>query len=276
MPQPFGQGARARGIDRRDFKIGLSQPPVSRPAVYMPDHSNIPVKMQGKYGTCGGHAGATMEAFLENVDLSPKYCWKQTKALFGQPGQDVGVDMRSIFKALQNKGDCHESLCPDTLDPTFAEYSDPTTITDAMLDDAYPYGVTNYAFTDNPSMEQLKQAVFTNCAAILLVDCGDAWWVNGYSEAATCPVKVGNYTGGHFVVAWGYDETYVYFRNYWDADWGRKGDGYFDASYVPHVREMGVGIAAPSVTQQLVFKYQSLVTILEQIISALKSAPVSA
>lgn len=225
--------------------------------------------MQGKYGTCGGHGGAAFESILEGQDFSPKYLWKQTKKLYAQTSgtdvnADTGVDMRSIFKSLQNTGVCHEQLCPDVLDDTFAQYTDASVLTDPMLNDAYPHGVTNYAFTDNPTWEQLRQAIYQNKAVIALVDCGDGWWANGWSESATCPLKLGNYASGHFICLWGYDEKYIYFRNSWSSQWGRNGDGYFDASYLPHVKEIGVGLDAPSIKQQIVFKYQQVIKLLQQ------------
>lgn len=267
---PFGHGAAVRTPDRRDFQVGHSQAPVALPTVYLPNRSNIPVKMQGKFGTCGGHAGAMFESMIENLDLSPKYLWKQTKKIYGSPlTEDTGVDMRSIFKALQNTGDCHESVCPDVLDETFSQFSDPSTLTDPMLNDAYPHGVANYAFTDNPSWTQLKQAIFTNGAVIARVDCGDGWYTPSWNEADILPLRLGNYDSGHFVVLWGYDEKYIYFRNSWSTAWGRGGDGYFDVSYLPHVKEIGVGIDAPSLKQQAIFKLQSLVAVLQKIVALL-------
>jgi C1A family cysteine protease len=243
----------------------------------MPDRSNIPVKMQGKYGSCGGHAGAMFESIIENTDLSPKYLWKLAKNLYAQSSDtelyaDTGVDMRSIFKAMQNTGVCHESVCPDVLDPSFQQYTDVAAITAAVYNDAYPYGVTNYAFTDNPTWDEIRQAIYQNGAVIALVDCGDGWWANGWGEQATCPLKLGNYASGHFICLWGYDEKYIYFRNSWSSAWGRNGDGYFDVSYLPHVREIGVGIAAPSTKQKLVSLYQELIYALEQEIPLLRKA----
>jgi hypothetical protein len=273
--QQLGIGALPRTPDRRDFKLGLSQAPVQVPAVYMPDRSNIPKKFQGKWGTCGGHAGAMFVSILENLDLSPKYLWKQIKKIdnWKQNGWSLndGTDIRSIFKALQNTGVCHEALCPDNLQDSIEQYSDPAALTDPMLNDAYPHGVTSYAFTESPSWEQLRQAIFQTGAVVARLDIGDGWWVNGWSEAATCPLKLGNKVGGHFVTLWGYDQSYIYFRNSWGTDWGRNGDGYFGRDYLPYVTEIGVGIDGPSIKQQLVFKYQSLIVQLQKLLS-LKSS----
>ncbi len=79
----------------------------------MPDVSAIPVKMQGQFGTCDAYAGSFFDSKLQTdkrgavQDLSPKYLWKQIKLIDSCP-LDAGTDMRSIFKSLQNTGDCQE------------------------------------------------------------------------------------------------------------------------------------------------------------------------
>lgn len=260
---PFGTGAAPRPLDKRDFKLGYSQAPIQIPAVFMPNYSSLPVKMQGQYGTCGGHAGSAFESFAEMLDLSPKYLWKQIKTMDGY-ALDAGTDMRSIFKALQTLGDCHEVLLPNVLDSTLEAYSDVKTITDAQLNDAYPHGLSSYAFVENPSIEQIKQAIFQNKVVIARVDCGSGWYSNGWSESATCPLKLGTLDSGHFILLWGYDEKYIYFRNSWSNAWGRNGDGYFDVSYIPHVHELGTAIDGPSLKQQLISGYQTYIMLLQK------------
>lgn len=274
---PFGTGALHRPIDNRDYKLGYSQTPIVIPDVYMPDYSSLPVKYQGPapYGTCGGHAGAAMESFLEMQDLSPKYLWKQIRAFLPVNiplNQDLGgTDMKTIFQTLQNFGDCHESLLPNVLAPSMAEYTDPSTLTNEQENDAYPHGITSYAFTDNPSWEQLRQAIYQNKAIIALVDIGDGWWINGWSESATCPLKFGSPAGKHFIVLWGYDDKYIYFRNSWGTQWGKNGDGYFDRSYLSHILSIGTAIDGPSIKQQVITKYIQVVNILKMILAMLKT-----
>jgi hypothetical protein len=280
MEAPFGLGGIPRPADRRDYKLGLSQAPVTIPAVFMPDHSQIPVKMQGPapYGTCGGHAGAMLISILDALDLSPKYLWKQIRAFLPVNiplEQDQGgTDMRTIFQTLQQVGDCREALLPNDLAPLMADYTNPSKLTDEQRNDAYPHGITSYAFTDHPSWEQLRQTIYQSKAVIALVDCGDGWWANGWSQAATCPLKFGNPVDQHFVVLWGYDDKYIYFRNSWSTAWGRNGDGYFDRSYLPHVQEIATAIAGPSIKQQVVSLYTSIILLLKRIL-ALRSAPPS-
>lgn len=272
----IGFGGISRSKDQRDYKIGLSQSPVLRPAVYKKDRSSTPVKYQSKYGTCGGHAGAAYISFLSSHDLSPKYFWKQLKRDFGTPlSEDTGVDMRTIFKTMQNVGVCHENLCPNVIDPTFIQYSDPSSITDAMLNDGYPFGIQSYAFTDYPSFEQIKQAIYQNNVVIALVDCGTGWYTDSsgnlsWDKKSILPIRLGKFESGHFVVLTGYDEKYIYFRNSWSERWADNGDGYFSSDYIKSVREIGAGIAGPSTKQQIATAYTKLLLVLQQLLQEVK------
>lgn len=272
--KPFGTGANPRKPDTRDFKIDYNGSGTPPPATLMPNYSSLPVKNQGTYGTCGGHAGAALESFLQMLDLSPKFLWKEIKTTDGLP-DNAGTDMRYIFQSLQNQGTCHETLCPDTLDANITVYSDASTITQEMLTDAYPYGVSNYAFTDNPTWAQIQSAIADNLVVIALMKCGTGWWTaaNGtesYAEADILPLRLGTYDSGHFVVLWGYDEKYIYFRNSWGPTWGRGGDGYFDISYLPNITEIGTAIKSISTKQKLVSLYTQLVSVLTSLLSAVQ------
>lgn len=248
---PFGLGAVPRPKDERDFSLGDYQAPIQIPATFMQDVSAIPVKMQGTFGTCGAHAGSFFDSKLQTdkrgyvKDLSPKYLWKQVKLIDGFP-LDAGTDMGSIFKSLTNTGDCAEALLPDVLDPTIQAYSDPSVLTDAEKHDAYQNDIGAYAFTDNPTWDQIRQAIYQNKAVLALVDCFDTWYTPSWAEKDILPLKIGNFVGHHFIALYAYDEQYVYFRNSWSNAWGRNGDGYFDTSYVPHVLEIGTAIDLPA------------------------------
>ncbi len=242
-------GAVERPTDSRDFGLATYQQPVALPDTFFTQLS-VPVYYQGKYGTCGAHAGATLDSTLYNKALSPKYLWKQIKLIDGFP-VDVGTDMRSIMKSLLNTGDCSLALSPNDLGASITDYTDPTQLTDAMKKDAYPNDITGYAFIDRPTWQDVKQAIYQNRVVIARVRCGDGWWKdkngNGsWAEKDVLPLRLGTYASGHFIVLIGYDTTYIYFRNSWSSDWGRGGDGYFALSYLPNVLELGTALALPA------------------------------
>jgi hypothetical protein len=274
--QPVGMGALPRVKSPKDRHLGTVQAPVTIPVVYKPDYSSLPVKMQGNFGTCGGHAGSAMVSFLNMQDLSPKFLWKDIKLIDGIP-LDGGTSMNYIASSLMNIGDCHEDLMPNTLPPTIEEYSDPSVITSTLRQDAYTYGTENWAYIDNPSWEQIKQAIYQNKVVIALVKCGDGWYTNSAGQdswAATdvLPIRLGTAIDGHFILLWGYDENYIYFRNSWSNQWGDNGDGYFDQSYVQYVEEIGTAIPTESlIGKQIIQKYSQVVALLKQILTNILS-----
>jgi hypothetical protein len=143
---PVGFGGRPRPSDHRDFKLGDYQAPPILPEAFMQDVSASPIKMQGTFRTCGAHADSFFDSKLQTdkrasiQDLSPKYLWKQIKLIDGYPLDD-GTDMRSIFKSLQNTGDCDETLLPEAPDATIQQYSNASVITGADKQNALQNGI---------------------------------------------------------------------------------------------------------------------------------------
>lgn len=234
---PFGTGGRARPKDKRDFNLGSYLPPTSIPEKHITDIKSS-VLYQGTYGTCGGHAGATQFSHLWEADLSPKYLWKKIKEIDDIP-LDNGTTMRAVYKALKQQGDCTLKLVPNDLDADVFQYSsmmiDPQATADA---ESRAYNLA-YAFIDNPTFDQIKQAIYKYGTCMALVDIGDGWWKPSWKPEDILPLKLGNKVGGHFIVLYGYDSDNIYFRNSWGDKWGNNGDGYFGKDYVKHVRELG-------------------------------------
>lgn len=249
MDTPFGFGGIERRVDPRDFELGSYQIPTSIPAVYKPDVSDIPVYFQGTFPTCGAHAGAFKATLMRKyktaatISLSPKYLWDEIKQIDGFPLED-GTDMASIFKSIAKTGDCLTTLLPNDLGTSLQSYSSISNVTPAMVVNGSQNLINGYAFTNNPTMGQIKQSIYMNKAVIALVDIGDGWWLPDYAHVL--PLKLGNKVGHHFIVLWGYDETNVYFRQSWGTQWGNNGDGYFNQSYISNVLEIGSALFLPN------------------------------
>jgi hypothetical protein len=177
------------------------------------------------------------------VSLSPKYLWDEIKQMDGFPLED-GTDMTSIFKSIASKGVCDINLLPNDLGPSLQTYSSISNVTPQMVINAAQNLVNSYAFTNNPTMAQIKEAIYMNKAVVALIDIGDGFWLPDWKHVL--PLKLGNKVGHHFIVLWGYDDTNIYFRNSWGTQWGNNGDGYFNASYISHVLEIGSVILLPN------------------------------
>lgn len=246
---PLAFGGMERRLNERDFFLGTYQPPAEIPGIFLPNLSNLPVYNQDKYPTCGAHAGAFFNSKLQSdrlnivKTLSPKYLWKQIKQIDGYPLAD-GTDLSSILKSIAGTGTCNLSLMQNTLEGSLTEYSRIGAVTNAILSNGVESLVRNYAFADRPSLLQIKQAIYRNKAVIALIDIGDGFWLPDWKHVL--PLKLGNFVGHHFIVLYGYDATKIWFRNSWGTEWGINGDGYFDASYVSHVLEIGTAIVLPN------------------------------
>ena len=230
-----GLGAKPRPKDKRDYK-----PEALGTVSVIPDTIVSPTKyiyMQGIYGTCGAHGGASMANDLFGIISSPKFLWKNIKQIDGF-GLNDGTDMRSIMQSLQSVGVCELSLLDDSMEASIEAYSDINEVTQAMKDNASKYKISNYGFIDNPTWDQIRQSIATYKAVILLVDCGDGWWLPSWG-AQNNPLHVGNFVGHHFICADAYGLTIIDGPNSWSTAWGDQGFFNFDATYLPHVLELG-------------------------------------
>ncbi len=238
---PFGLGGQEREYDSRDHSpesYGSASP--------YPSSYESPIKViysQKHKPACGSHSGAQATNVLFNVTTSPKFGWKEIKLIDGVRPQD-GTTMDAIFKEMKDTGYCDLTLMDNNTEDSvsLADYTDPYTIDSAMIQNASTRKITGYAFTNTPTMEQIKQAIYQFKAVILLVNVTDAWWKPSYAEKDILPLRVGNFVGRHFICCTGYDENFIKWPNSWGTEWGKDGRGYFDNSFIPQVIEMGVAI----------------------------------
>lgn len=241
----LGLGGNPRIKDERDYS-----PDAFGSASPYPDTFASPVSiiyMQDHYPTCGAHAGAEYANILFGIQASPKHLWKNIKKIDSLPAES-GTDMRSIFKAMQNPGVCELSLLDNSLEQSLAAYTDPAEITPAMDANAALHRIGLYGFIDTPTMAQIKQIIYTYGAALLLVDCGDGWWLPNWGPINN-PLHLGNFVGHHFICATAYGMTLIDGANSWSVQWGNNGMFNFDESYMPHVIELGFATKATTAVQ---------------------------
>ena len=120
------------------------------------------------------------------------------------------------------------------------------------------------------SFDGIKKAIYENGLVLLGVHVGNEWWTapNGNSswqEADILPLRPPKVRiSGHAILAYGYDENYIYFRNSFGSTWGREGDGYFGANYASQVYEGWIfKDLAPEVVAEMKRKIGILQKILE-------------
>ena len=210
--------------------------------------------MQNKQPECGADLSTQYLNILFGVVGSPRFTWNEIRKLDHLSPND-GSSSDTLAKEAQTIGTCDLTLCPDVSNIPTNEYVNPAIITSDMVANASTRKIGNYAFIDNPTMQQIKDNIFDHKAVGLRVNCGDAWWKNGWSEAATCPLKLGTYSGDHFILATGFDNQYIKGPNSWSTDWGKQGMYYFDESYIPYVKELIIYIPPSTAAYQFLVDF---------------------
>jgi len=263
----FKPGAITKPLDLRDIKLGAVQPPdPAIPITYETDVSWLKPIYQNGWPACGAHAGSHLKAILDHENepdkksyhYSPKFLWKEIKAIDGYE-PEVGTDMRSIFKVLYNTGICDYDLKPNIYTDDLDQY----TLYDNLIkekENAHPKVIKSYAFGKN-NFNSITEAIYKNKAVLLLLDIGNTWWGKTFVYQFT------RKDGGHFVVAYGYDENYIYIVDSADRFVPFKRIFY---NYV--IREVGTAIDLPNeyvenlirqkeFLQKLVALYQKLISL---------------
>ncbi len=277
-------GGKSRPQDKRDLNLGSVNPSVQIPPSYFTDISGIRINMQNQLGICGAEAGSKLREIMNRkqtgnvVDLSPRYSWIDIKSFDGY-GLNDGTDMTSIFKSGSKKGYLSNNLLKDDTLLDIGTYSSPTVITGPMNDDAQLRVLSGYAFNNNPSFDQICQDIYSNGAVILLLKVGQEMWtrndgVISWLEKDVLPLRPpAQVVSGHFVVAYGYDQNYIYCLNSWSENYGRQGTLYFGRDYIPFVIEDGTEVIPPvGYVESLIAQKKSLMYQISYWLQKLKSA----
>lgn len=213
-------------------------------ATTKPDYSNIPVYYQRQLPTCGANAATFMSNVLNGRVGSPRYPWIRMRQIDGLSPTD-GSAMTTIGTELPLDGVTDLSLLADDTTLAPQDYANPSVLTPAMNLNAITAGLNKLTVISGPfTIAQLKALIDQHKVIMLLVDCGDGWWTkNGKVDWTSdlFPLTVGNFTDHHFVGAyWSDGINQCYIRNSWSDEWGIKGDGWFDSTYLPHIIEVGI------------------------------------
>ncbi len=242
-------GAIESPKDERDFKpedLGTAVPEVY-PDSWIGDISMVPVYMQGKLPNCGGEAGIALYGILANdaEQLSGRFDYDLDKTLDGVP-EVQGTTGRAVMKEGQKYGYCLNSLFPDDTSLDYADFSNASFIPKSAYVNGLGRRLGSYAQLTDLSFQGIKNAIYDHKAVLLMVQLGREWWTNAegqnsWNAADILPVRPpAQVVSGHFVVAYGYNKTSIFFRNSWSEKWGSNGNGLFDENYIPFIKEAWV------------------------------------
>lgn len=234
-------GAVEQKQKETDFELasmGAVTSPTELPETFSTPYKGI-IYHQHKTPSCGAHAGVYVKNIQEARDHSPAYLWKRIKQIDGFAPED-GTTMECIFRALKQFGVCSIDLLANNTKDSLEVYTDPSVITKEMDDDAAKSKIGVYAYTWNPTFEQIKRAIFDYKVIIMRIEISADWWTPSWKGKDILPLKK-NFPGqgGHFVVATGYTKDTIEGLNEWGITWGNDGRFYFKEDYIGRVTYIG-------------------------------------
>ena len=240
-------GAIERKQTPDDVMLGSFTSITTRPTIYMPNFNGT-IEGQAQTPSCGAHMGQAIKQVLEGYRGSPEYLWKKIKQI-DQIAPENGTNMLYVMQVLHKTGITSIDLMPNNANVPVTDYTDPKTITPEMDAEAIKHIIGPYAFKFNPTIEELKQAIYDHKAVAMLLRIGPEWWkkadgvTSSWAEQDILPLRTNlPITSGHFVTAYAYDEQYIYFINEWTTQWGRVGIGYFGEDYMQRCVEIGTTV----------------------------------
>jgi hypothetical protein len=194
-----------------------------------------PIEDQGEVGSCTANAVVGALEYFETrtrgayVDASRLFLYRVTRRFLGWAGQgDTGAFVRSAIKSLRLFGAPPERYWPYDVANWDAE-------PDAFV---YAYAQSFKAleyFRLDPSVDQLKSSLRSGLPFVFGFTCYESLETAAVRQTGIVPYPSPNERtiGGHAVLAVGYSDTHVLFKNSWGANWGDAGYGrlpwtYFD------------------------------------------------
>lgn len=271
-------------IDPRNFSLEKAQAPAPFPAVYMTDISALPVMMQGELPDCVENSIIEVKKFheLESkgilFDLSRRSLAIPTVKADGIPFSE-GTSLQAALNIAHSQGISESQYCIDdhTLDiNTFIN----TTLGPTALQNATTHTIQSYAFVTDLSSNGLKNAIYQNGLIIVGAHIDANWWTAPNGDVSWAakdilplrpPPPASTSVSGHCFALYGYDSQYFYVVNWWSAEWGNKGYGYFGANDVPTIYEAATILDLTAEQIQALKTVQTDAQTIEKVIPTLSS-----
>jgi len=200
--------------DPRDF-IYSSDETVPSTLDYRPEM--LPVRDQGKQGSCYAFCASSMKEFQElknygcNFYMSPQFIYNSRENLYdATKTNDDGMYSRDVMKILHKKGVCAESDYPYGKE---IDIKPPEEVAKKALN----HVIKAYARVD--TVRELKQALYTNGPCLMTLPV--------YARTTTMWKGGTERLGGHAMCVVGYTRNGFILRNSWGKNWGDKGHTIF-------------------------------------------------
>ncbi|WP_118972341.1 C1 family peptidase [Taibaiella koreensis] len=208
-----------------------------------------PVLDQETLGSCTANAAASAFRFdlqkqgAKVFDPSRLFIYYNTREAMGTVDEDRGASLRETVKSMNKLGVCGEKAWPYKID----KFSNRPGA--ACFKSGRDNQVLQYKKLDNTSLIQLKGCLAEGYPFIFGFRLWDSFGKIGSDGMMPMPGPGESPSGGHAVMAVGYDDIRQVFviRNSWNETWGDK--GYF---YMPYAFISDTGYAQDFWTIRLV------------------------
>ena len=224
---------------------GGAIPPEWKPS----DAMNLPINMQGRTGSCGGHAAQyrfvrkLYQKMNQYLPLGPRSAYALDKLVDGLPATQWGTTIQALAKEMVAYGIALEAAFPDDVSLGSQDYGNYSLMSDQVRQDALTRatGEQYFFLGRNPSMDTVKEAIFGHGDVILEVQLGKEWYTaaNGktsWSASDILPLRPpATVLDGHFIYVPCYDQDGLYGPNSWSKAWGNKGWFWMQENYVPYI-----------------------------------------
>lgn len=178
----------------------------------------IPIKSQGSISSCVAHACSSILEYHTNPhkQLSTNFIYGLRKELFNHEGK--GMVLRDACKIMANYGSPEVHLCPGN-----TEAPECFSIASKAMDDgdivanAWQYRILKYFKCRTE--EDIKYAIY-NYGPVLVA----YKWYKDYSVKNGVLVgEEAEYTGGHALMIYGWNDVGFMVQNSWGSLWGKRG-----------------------------------------------------
>ena len=228
----FSYGWKPDLPDHRDVLYGAVRPVPAK----LPEKVDLrplcsAVEDQGNLNSCSGNALAGALEFLENkdklrcVNLSRLFIYYNERAMEHSVQSDDGAYIRDGIKTLVKQGVCHESKWP------YKESQLKAKPDAACYQQALQHQVTKYARLH--TVDEMRACLADGYPFVFGFTVYENFESDDMAKTGvlTMPAPKERSTGGHAVLAVGYDDAQkrVTVRNSWGPKWGMN--GYFTMPY---------------------------------------------
>lgn len=203
-------------------------------------HWCSPIEDQGKLGSCTAQAVVGALEYFErktrntHVEASRLFLYRVTRRYLGWDGRgDTGAFVRSAIKALRIFGTVPEQYWPYNEDRFDAE---PEAFHYSF---AQQFRALEY-FRLIEDVHHLKSSLQSGLPFVFGFSCFSSLDEPAVSRTGIVPYPRPNdrMTGGHAVLAVGYTDSHLLFRNSWGTNWGDSGYGYLPWTYFDGARPL--------------------------------------